>query len=251
MATTLDFEKAPADKRVTVWIGAKGSIADFDKPTAAEINAMHMASDSISWNDFDFGMQASETNNDPSLADSSSYETRGQANFGGNISYYYPKKYNDPSNPHSVVYDMTKTPGTHLEIVVRVDGDVKTSAPAADGDFVSVYDIITDSETNSLQGADALRRTVNHLQQSAFAHRVVVGGGALVVTLLGDVTTEGGVGRLRVTQAGRDITGACEFGSSSTAVAVSSGGGLKRIAAGAADITIAAPDGTEATESLA
>lgn len=243
MATaTMDFKKTPADQRVTVWIGPKGSIANIQAPTAAEINAMILASQSISWNDYDFGIQASETSNDPSLADESTYEDFGQANFGGNISFYYPKEYDDASNLHSVIYDLTDIPWTELEIVARIDGDVKVSRPAANGDFVSVYEVMTDGETNSLQGADALRRTVNMLQQAGFSHRVLVGPHTLSVTPASLTIAEGTSKPLKVLAGDttkRVYTNAVTYRSSDPTVAtVSNTGVVTRLKTGAATITV-------------
>lgn len=244
---TLDFKKTPSEQRVTVWIGPKGSVADFDAPTAAEINAMHMASASISWNDFDFGLQASETVNDPSLADIINYTDFGAANYGGSVSFYYPKDYDDASNAHSVVYDMTDKPWTDLEIVIRIDGDVKTSAPAADGDLVSVYSTTTDSETNSLQGEDALRRTVGLLQAGAFAHRVVVGTHTITLEP-GTLEVKAGESKPVVaTVQGRVYTNALEWKSNNPEFAtVSNTGVVTGVAAGEATIVATDPSGTTA-----
>lgn len=249
---TLDFKKTPAEQRVTVWIGPKGSIANFGAPTAAEINAMHMSSPSISWNDFDFGLQASETLNDPSLADISNYTDFGAANYGGSISFYYPKNYNDASNPHSVVYDMTEEPGTELEVVLRIDGDVKTSGPAVDGDLVSVYSVMTDSETNSLSGEDAIRRTVGLLQQGEFAYRVPVGAHTLTVEPTAPTVAVGASVPLVVKVQDRVFTHACSFLSADPATAtVSEAGVVTGVSAGTATITVEDEDaGTSETVSV-
>lgn len=240
---SLDYRKTPAEQRVTVWLGPKGSIANYNAPTATEINAMLMASPSISWNDFDFGLQESETMNDPSLADVSTYEDFGAASYGGSMSFYYPKEYSDDSNTHSMVYDLTDLPWTELDVVIRIDGDVKTSVPAADGDFVSTYAVMTDSETNSLQGADALRRTVGMLQQDAFAHRVPVG--SPVVTVTGTSTlTAGQSAPFKGTVGGRNYTGALNWRSTEPAVAtVSQAGVVTGVASGIATI-MAVNEGT-------
>lgn len=234
--------KLPSDQHVTVWLGPKGSVADPDKPTAVEINAMTMASPSISWNDFDFGLQASETTNDPSLADVSNYTDFGQANFGGSMSFYYPKEYDDNSNLHSVVYDLTDIPWTELDVVIRIDGAIKTSVPAADGDFVSVFSVMTDGEANSLQGADALRRTVSMLQQAAFAHRTVVGAHTLSVTPAAGTVKVGEAIALKVevgTTVKRVYTNAVSYRSSDpTKALVSPNGVVKGVAAGEVTITV-------------
>src|SRR5690606_23148704 len=126
----MDYEKLPADRTTTVWIGPSGTatgVADVDEPTAAELNntggvsGMQPASQSISWNDWDFGTQASEVTNEPSLADAATYEEFGQSNYGGNISFYYPAEYDDNSNLHSNIYDLTHTPGELHDLAVPSD----------------------------------------------------------------------------------------------------------------------------------
>lgn len=247
----LDFEKLPADQHVSVWIGPANAIANVAQPTANEINAMAQASQSISWNDWDFGMQASESTNEPSLADVSNYSDFGAVNYGGSMSLYYPKNYDDPSNPHSNLYDLTDTPGTRIFIAVRIDGEKKTSTPAADGDYISVYLAQTDSETNSLTGADALRRTIGLLQQSVFAHNTVVGSHVLTPTPATVTATVGEVGRLSVTVQGRAYTNACSYLTSDPAVVLVSPGGVwSAVGAGTATVTVyeaGNPDATDGT----
>lgn len=245
----LDFEKLPADQHVTVAIGPANAIANVAQPTAAELNAMERASQSISWNDWDFGIQASETVNEPSLADVSNFTDFGASNYGGSISMYYPKNYDDPSNPHSNLYDLTDVPGTMLFIAIRVDGDKKTSLDFADGDYVSVYLAQTDSETNSLTGADALRRTIGLLQQSVFAHYTVVGPHVITPDPTSITAAAGDRGRIRATVGGREYTNALSYQSSDpTVVTVSPGGVWVAQGTGAATITITEDGNSSATE---
>lgn len=247
----LDYRKTPADQRVGVWIGPKGSIANFDAPTAAEINSMILAPAAISWNDFDFGLQASETNNDPSLADVSNYEDFGAANFGGSISFYYPREYDKDVDLLSVVYDLTDKPGTELEIVIRIDGDVKNSVPAEDGDLVSVYAVETDSESNSMQGADAMRRTVGMLQKSRFSYRVPVGSGVVTVAEEEIALEIGEVQVITPSISGRRVGGpALRYASADTTVAtVTNQGVVVGRGSGSTNITVT-NEGAETTTTV-
>lgn len=141
MVTAPDYDRLRSDEHVTVWGGPTGSgavgITDTATPTADEINntggtsLMLNQSPSISWNDTDFGIQESETLNDPSFADAATYTEFGAKNYGGSLSYFMPNKYDDNSNNHSLVYDQTDTPRTRMDIVQRIDGETKTSVPAA------------------------------------------------------------------------------------------------------------------------
>ena len=250
---TLDFEKAKANKNVTVSIGPLSAIANLDMPTAAELNAMRPASQSISWNDFDFGMQASEQTSDPSLADAANYQSRGAANYGGAVSIYVPEVLGDASNNHALVHEMMRVPHTSLIVAVRIDGETPTTAPFANGDYVSLYVVKTDAETNVFTGEDDYRRTIGLLQQGIFAFYTVVGPHVITAT---PTTVNGsaasattGRGRITATVGGRNYTNALKYRSSNAAVVdVRPGGFYKIKGAGSATITISDPGaGTTAT----
>lgn len=249
---TLDYTKLPADKRISVWMSPSGGstlgITDVDEPLAAEINnvggtsGVIPASQSISWNDYGFGTQASEVLNEPSLADSASYEEFGQANYGGDISFYYPESYDDNSNLHSVIYDLTDIPGERQDIVVRIDGDLETTVAAADGDFVSVYRVQGVAEANPFTPGESKRRTVTFWNKSDFSHFTVVGDHT--ITAIPPATTPwavGAKGRIRASQQDRDTTNRLSFTTSNAAVVQVYPGGFYEVlgaAAGTATITI-------------
>lgn len=223
---TLNYAKLPADRHVTVTIGPSGGttlgITDIDVPTAAEINndagsGMVPASQSISWNDWDFGTQASETVNEPSLADAGSYVEFGQENYGGGISYFLPAEYDDDSNMHSVVYDLTDEKYHYLDVTVRIDGDVLTTVPAADGDFTSAYRVQSGGDANPFTPGESKRHTVTYMPKSDFAHYTVVGSHA--ITAIEPATYGVGTkGRIRASQGGRDTTNRLRFSTSDPAV---------------------------------
>lgn len=259
----IDYTKLPADQRQTVWIGPSGGstlgITVVHEPLAAELNntggtsGIVNASAAISWNDWDFGTQASEVLNEPSLADAATYEEFGQNNYGGGISFYYPLQYDDNSNLISVVYDLTDIPGTLNDLAVRIDGDILTSAAAADGQFVSVYRAQGEAEANPFTPGESKRRVVTYIQKSEFAHFTVVGDHAITaipkaVTPWKTLTT----GRLRASQQNRDRTNALRFTSSNAAVVDIYPGGYYRVlgaAAATATITIT-DDGTGDTQTV-
>ena len=248
----LDFEKLTSNQRLTVTIGPSATgvlgITDVYAPSADELNntggtsGMQPASQSISWNDWAFGMQASETLNEPSFADSASYEEFGQYNFGGAASFYYPRAYDDNSNLHSVIYDLTDIPGTKLDVATRLDGDTKNSAPFADGDLVSVFRTRTAGETNPFPPGESKRRTINFVQNSDFSHYTVVGDRA-ITAIGGTAVTVGEGTRVRASQQSRDTTNSLEFTTTTpTLVEVFPGGFVKGLAAGAGSVTITDPN---------
>ena len=247
----LDFQKLAADKNCTVVVGPANAVANVNAPTAAELNAMQNISHALSWQDWDFGIQASETVNEPSFADASNFTDFGSANYGGSMSLFYPGKYDDASNELSLAYDLTDTPWTLLLIAIRIDGEKPNSTPFATGDYTHVFLAMTDGETNSIQGADALRRTVSLLQQSVFAVYTIVGSlAALPVPAATTLAvTAGKSKRIPVKVLGREVTNACEFTSSAPAIAKAGRGGIiTGVAVGTASVTITNPyTGTQAT----
>lgn len=248
----LDYTKLPADYHISVAIGPANSVADAKAPTAAELNAMQRIEHALSWNDWDFGIQASETVNEPSFADASNYTEFGAANYGGGFSLFYPGEYHDASNELSLAYDLTKTPGTKLFIAVRIDGNKKNSTPFADGDYIHVFLAETSSETNSIAGSDSLRRTVGLLQQSVFAVYTIVGSkDAIPVPAEATVAVAAGASvRNPVKVLNREFTNACRYKTSDpTKVVVGANNGvITGVAAGTADVTVTNPNtGKEAT----
>lgn len=252
MASTLDYVKCPSDKRLGLWVGPSGSATGIQNaavPTAAEINntggtsAMLNVVRAVSWSDTDFGITGAETSSDPSLADESTYEDLGPAQYGGGISFFYPGKYDDPTNTLSNAYDLTDLPWEEIDVVQRIDGDkVNPTVPAANGDFVHVFRTWIDGESNVLEADTAYRRTVGFKQAGEAAFYTIVG--AHTITAVPPATTPwkaGKAGRLRATVQDRDYTNALEFSSSDPAVVQVYPGGSYKVTGttgGTATITI-------------
>lgn len=220
VTATPDFEKLDSDRHYTIFHSPSGGatlgVTNVHEPLAAEINntggtsGMINVSPSISWNDWDFGTQASETTNQPSFADAASYSDFGQENYGGNISYWMPAAYDDDSNTHSLVYDLTDAIDAQIDVVTRLDGEILTSAAAADGDFVSVYRVEGGADQNPFTPGEDKRRTRNWFQKSDFDHFTVVGDHA--ITAIEPASFPAGEsGRIRASQQGRDVTNRLEF----------------------------------------
>lgn len=257
---TPNFTRLRSDKRTTLWIGPSGGstlgVTDVHEPLAAEINntggtsGVLNASKATSWNDMDFGIQESETTNEPSLADDSTYEEFGTANYGGGMSFYYPEAYDDPSNILSDVYDLTDQLGEENDIIIRVDGDVETSVPAANGDFVSVYRTEVSTEGTPFTPGESKRRTVGFESLGDFDYFTVVGTHTLVaIPPATDPWDAGRKARLRVSIQGRDVTNKMSFRSTDpTVVEVYSDGSYEvtGTAADTASIIITEP-GTDNT----
>lgn len=248
MAIAPDYLRLRSNKNVTVWAGPSGTgavgITNAATPETAEINntggasLMLNQSVSISWNDSDFGIQESETLNDPSYADAATFTEFGAKNYSGSYSYYLPNRFDDNSNNHKLVWDQTKTPRTRMDIVQRIDGETNTTVPAADGDFVSVFRVQTDSDANVWAQPDAHRRTVGFLSRGSAEFWTIVGAHTITATAPTGLTA-GSTGRIQAVVGGRDYSSALSFTSSDPAVLLTARGGqFRAVAAGTATVTI-------------
>lgn len=208
--------KYPISGSIRVWWAGPSAFANWKAPTVPELTAALDISDAISWNDKDFGVQASNTINDPAITAKGNVQNRGAAQYGGSFSFYYPKVFNDNTNLYSLTYDALRLPGTSGYLVVRVDGlELSTTTgtaaqpgtlPAA-GDLVHVYKVETAGYAEAIVGEEAFRYTVSFLprgQVSTYAvvranatpvAPVVAGASALTVAAKYTVLTASLVGR--------------------------------------------------------
>lgn len=244
--------KVPASGNIRVWFGLTNAFTNFEAPTATELNACLDISDSISWNDFDFALQASNTIDDPAITAIGKVSDRGASQFGGGISFYYPGAFGDASNDYSVTYDALDQPRTIGYIVMRMDGEQPLAAAAA-GDLVEVFKVMTDGFAESITGEEAFRYTVSFLSQGDLAVRAVVKGATAiaVVTPATLAVAVGASSRLSATVDGRIYTNGVAWSSSATDKAsVSTAGVVTGVAAGTANI-IATYEATGATDTTA
>lgn len=228
--------KVPASGNIRVWWALENAFSNWEAPTAAEINASLDISDSISWNDFDFGLQASNTIDDPAITAIGKVSDRGAAQFGGGLSFYYPGAFGDASNDYSLTYDALDQPRTRGFLVIRIDG-AQPNPVAATGDLVHVFRVMTDGYAESITGEEAFRYTITFLSQGDLAVRTVVGGGT-VVTPSTLTVADGASAHLTATVGGRTYTNGVKWTTSdATKATVSSAGIVTGVAAGSATIT--------------
>lgn len=250
----MDYTKLKSNANapvVTPWIGPSGGtstmgVTEVGEPLADELNnvgdasGMVMAAKAISWDDYDFGTQESETNSQPSMADVSTYEEFGQFNFGGGISFFQPEQNDDPSNVMSGVKDLTKV-DQDQDIAVRIDGQKPVTQDAAAGDYVSVYRVGTVAIANPFTPGESKRRTVTFNSQEDFAYYTVVGAHVLTEVETGNTYTVGEKRRIRVEVEGRDFTnytGLRWTSSDPSVIDIYPGGFYEVLAAGTPTITV-------------
>lgn len=143
---------------VTLWFALPNAFADPSRPTVAELNSGAVnITDSVAWENYSFGASASTQRSDPAMGDVGNVQSRGFAQFGGTISFFYPRDYLDSSNEHLITFLALEQPLTVGYIVIRIDGK-KTTGSSDDKDkgavaldFVRVYKIMSDgwSDTNT------------------------------------------------------------------------------------------------------
>jgi hypothetical protein len=234
--------KVPASGNIRVWWALPNAFADYKVPTAAEINASLDISDAISWNDFDFNLEASNQIDDPAITAIGKVIDRGYTNFGGSLSLYYPRNFDDATSTYSLAYDALDAPRTLGYIVMRIDGE-RTNPLAANGQLVHVFKVMTDGYAESITGEEAFRYTVTMLPQGDFAVRTVVGGGVVAGVASTLTLAVGAVGVLKGTWGGRNYTNGLEWTSSDTSKATVRAGVVTAVASGSATITATAPNG--------
>lgn len=157
---------------VSVWWALPNAFANWKKPTSAEFATILNVTESIAWDGFSFGAQASNQSSDPSLIDIGNGQSRGLSQFGGSVSFFYPSSYvANASDANYNTFASLRAPGTVGYLIIRVDGRKTTSGNAdvnkgiVDGDFISIYKVQTDAWTESNTGDAAFKYTIGFLSQ--------------------------------------------------------------------------------------
>lgn len=249
----------PVSGSIRAWWVPLNGLARWQAPVLAEVTAALDISDAISWNDKDFGVQASNTSSDPAITAKGNVANRGAAQYGGSFSFYYPNEFNDNSNLYSLVWDQLRLPGTAGYIIVRVDGlELGTPAgtaaqPGTDiavGDLVSVFRVETAGYAEQITGEEAFRYTVSFIPKGQVQTMAVVRASATATppVITGPNAVAAGEHiALEATLVGRKYTRGLRWTSSDQEVAtVSSNAVVTGVGTGTATIT-ATDEATGAT----
>lgn len=234
-------------------------------PTVAELNLGLRLEDAVTWGDFDFGTQASETNDRAPISAKSNVQSRGAANYGGTIPFDFPGYYNDPSNQLSDIFDFfVPGPGGYDRpacfIVMSVDGEIgEPGQPSADfsfahGDLLSLYGVRADAWSEMTEGTDPFSYTINFLRNGTLAHYTVASTSTPVLTL-SDATetpTVGDTGLLQAFVNGRAYSGGVTWSTTDPdVVTVSEFGAWTAVGAGSADVVATLPNSGGVNENCA
>jgi hypothetical protein len=245
----------PISGNIRIWFVPFGGLARPGAPTEAEIAAGLDISDAVSWNDKDFGVQASNTTEDPAITAKGKTTSRGAAQYGGALSMYYPLDRTDASSDYKKAEDAIGVPGIRGYIIKRVDGvellsDEGTAAQpgvlAEAGDLVEVFDVETAGFGQAITGEEAFRYTVSFLPKGFVKTNAIVRASATpAIPVIVGTGGSGAVGSIVVltgTLVGRRYTRGLRWASTdSTIVSVSRNGVAKRVAAGTASVTATDP----------
>lgn len=157
---------------ITVWWALPNAFADPRRPTVAEMNSSAInVTDSVAWENYSFGASASTQNSDPGMGDVGNVQSRGFAQFGGTISFFYPKDYLDSANEHLITFLALEKPLTVGYLIIRVDGK-KTTATVGDNqknavalDFLRIYKVIEDGWSDVNTGEADFKYTITFQPQ--------------------------------------------------------------------------------------
>lgn len=231
-----------SNRRVTWGIGPDTAVADYSKPTLAELTALKNYSEAVKIDGTDFNISASDQADDRSFTDEAGAKTRSYTQFGGTIEGFTPKQA-DTNSVFRKLRDTVKTPRTKLALMQRF-GKLN-GLPVVAGDEISLFRVATDankhnrSDTSYSYSINLVPRDdvlLNYIVPSAPATPVVVTP-ATPLSL-----TVAGVQLLKVIYQGRNITAGASYASSDEAVVLAGKNGVVYgVAAGTATVTINYP----------
>lgn len=241
---------------ITLWWGLPNYAADPSNPTAVELNAALDITRDVAWEGFSFGAQASNQISDPAIGDVGNTQTRGFAQFGGTISFFYPSNYTDVTDSTVQTFLALDQPRTLGYVIIRVDGEKTTSSapdsskPAVTGDFISVYRVMSDGWADVNTGETNFKYTITFQPQGDLWVNTVVGTHAVATpAAIGTPDwTVGGKTPISAYLTGRQLAavagewngypGWFSFESDDTTIAtVDANGVVTGVAVGSADVT--------------
>jgi len=244
-------EKVTSNGNVDIWIIPKADVADYRSPTETEINTYGTrVTPAIAWDGTTWpGNTESNDVDDRSLEDRGNATSRGFAQFEGTLAFFRPK-WDDTSSEAAEAWNLLKTPRVPVIVVTRVlQRTTGVATPAAAGDWISVYEFITDTVNDDTEGEDSVKFVVGLMPQGNLAVNTQVKNATAVtiapLTLALDV---GDHGVVKATLGGHRATQVVEWSSSDESVAtVSSNGVVTAVGAGTANITATHDAATGAT----
>ena len=234
--------KFTSNGNIDVWAVPTSGIADINNPTAAEINAGVWLTEAIAWDGTTFPTSTdSDDVEDRSLNDAGNATTRGFAQFEATLNFFRPKDLTDTTTDYGKAYNFFKTTRVPVVLVTRVSQRTATGVytPAATGDRVSLYSMLSTTFIDDTEGDDSYKYEVGFLPQGNLAVNTYVGQNTLTTTPATTLAaTVGTPVTSRATLAGKRATQAVTWTvSDPTKARVTPNGVLIPLAAGSVTVT--------------
>lgn len=250
--------KVTSNGNVQIWAVPVSGIANIAAPTAAEINAGVVLDNAVAWEGSDFpANDESNDVDDRSIMDKGNATSRGFAQFGATLAFFRPVP-GDTSSEYGLAWTFFKTPRVPVILVVRVlQGTEGTHTVAAAGQWVTLYQFITDTVNDDTEGEDSYKYIVNFLPQGNLAVNTQVKNATPPTVLPASlsVTAAAGVNHsktLRAVLGGKRATQVVTWTSANTAIAtVSTNGVVTGVAAGSTTVTANHPSASAASTTVA
>lgn len=245
-------KKAVSNERTAVWWLPANGLANPEAPTVAELTAALRISKGIAFEGYDFAVSDSEQNDDRGLEDPATAQSRGFAQFGGSMSFFWPHDLDDTTSDFAANFAAFQTVWTVGYVVTRV-AEKRADEPVTAGDFVSIYRVMSDAFTPDTEGGDAYKFSINFLAQGdLYTFAIVRGPSLTAVTVAASTTTiaDGEYGTAVATLLGNNITQGAEWSSSDSSILTVTQNGVyfkTGDATGSATITASHPSGTTST----
>lgn len=236
-----------SNKAVEVRIGIDTAVVNAEAPTIAELNALLPINEVVRWDSFDLNVQASQMDEDPTLADEAGAQMRSLLQFGGTISLLNAKP--GDTGIAKQAKDLLIKP--HTKLVVAIRGMLPIGTAAAAGQVWNVYRVTTDAESHA-RADTGYSYSVNLRPRGSAGINAIVPSAsptAVVVTPQGGATATVGTPKsFKAAYEGVDITVGAQYLSSNPGVLeiLPHGWGIPK-AAGTAEITATYPGSAAGT----
>lgn len=240
-------EKINSNKNTALFAVVKSAVVDVREMTLAELNSMLNVSDYVKWDGYDFGVEASDQDEDRVLTDAATAASRGYENFGGSIAFFPPLP-TDTSSVARQVRSLVSTPHTELVLVQR-DG-YAADAAWDEGQVFNSFHVITDANAE-LRGDKNRYYTIDFKNKGFCGINRIVPTASPTGVTIGPTTPTVDVDetiQLTATYEGNNITIGAAWVSSNEAVAVvTPHGRVIGVSAGTASISATYPGSAAGT----
>lgn len=246
-------EKVTSNGNITVWVVPEAEIADYRSPTAAAINGGIDVTDAVAWEGTTFPANTESNDvDDRSLRDRGNSTSRGFAQFEATLSLFRPVQ-GDTTSEAAIAWDFLKTPRVPVYVITRVlQSPEGQASPAAAGQWISVFRMVSDTVNDDTEGEDSVKYVVNFLPQGELAVYTQVKNATPVTVTVADNTIAVGEHTVaRATLGGKRATQVVDWVSANPGVAtVSPNGVVTGVSAGTASISATHPAATGATTAV-